>query len=621
VDYLDFELEIGSGSGCEYALTVVHSPAGEARATMHFPFDKLELENNLLKLQNAMLRSGGQRRTYLIPEWQSVQDFGSALFDALFTGEVRSRYDVSIERARREDKGLRLKLRIQPPELAVLPWEFLFDPRQADYICLYSLTPVVRYLELPQAIQPLRVTPPLRILGMIASPAGLPPLNVEREKQRVEMALADLRARHLVELTWISGQTGQDLQRAIRRSPWHVFHFIGHGGFDSTTDEGFIAIADTDGEISRLRASDLGRLLGDHPPLRLVLLSACEGARTGAHDIFSSTAATLLRRGVPAVVAMQYEVTDEAAIEFARAFYEALADAVPVDAAVGEARKAISRIMSSSLEWGTPVLYMHAPDGVLFDIQQSSAEFMRQSESTRTREKIQRLPAQGDARAGVRGIARILIAVALPVLAVIIGMLLILPGLLRHQASTDALTPADQGAVVLAIVSVSSTARNPSAPTMALSMAIAKSTSEPTVTHMPTHPPAGIPPTALPPDFMRLEAPTPTTGLAPTTQPAPPPTPPPPPALSPTPVSSPTSVSSPIPVPSPTPLPSPTLTSTPTTPISITYRVDVVNISFEAMKALPGCNNPYSEQQCLYRRARQLKYGVKFQYQPDSSIF
>lgn len=206
-----------------------------------------------------------------------------------------------------------------------------------------------------------------------------------------------------------------------------MFHFIGHGGFDSTSDEGFIAIADTDGEISRLRAGDLGRLLGDHLPLRLVLLSACEGARTGAHDIFSSTAATLLRRGVPAVVAMQYEVTDQAAIEFARAFYEALADAVPVDAAVGEARKAISRIMSSSLEWGTPVLYMHAPDGVLFDIQQSPAEFMQQPESTRAGEKIQRLPAQGDARAGVRGIARILAAVALPVLAAIIGMLLILP--------------------------------------------------------------------------------------------------------------------------------------------------------------------------------------------------
>jgi len=52
----------------------------------------------------------------------------------------------------------------------------------------------VRYLELPQIIQPLAITPPLRILGMIASPNGLPPLNVERERQRIETALANLRA-------------------------------------------------------------------------------------------------------------------------------------------------------------------------------------------------------------------------------------------------------------------------------------------------------------------------------------------------------------------------------------------------------------------------------------------
>jgi pyruvate/2-oxoglutarate dehydrogenase complex dihydrolipoamide acyltransferase (E2) component len=81
---------------------------------------------------------------------------------------------------------------------------------------------------------------------------------------------------------------------------------------------------------------------------------------------FSGTAATLVRRGIPAVVAMQYQITDEAAIEFSRAFYEALADGWPVDAAVTDARVAVS--MDSMLEWGTPVLYMRSPDGRLFDI-------------------------------------------------------------------------------------------------------------------------------------------------------------------------------------------------------------------------------------------------------------
>jgi hypothetical protein len=40
MDYLDFEIEIGQGQGREYPVSVIHSPAGEARETMRFPFDE-----------------------------------------------------------------------------------------------------------------------------------------------------------------------------------------------------------------------------------------------------------------------------------------------------------------------------------------------------------------------------------------------------------------------------------------------------------------------------------------------------------------------------------------------------------------------------------------------------
>jgi hypothetical protein len=64
--YLDFELEIAAGSGREYPVAVVYSVAGEAHETMRFPFDELALENQLLALQNALLRSGGKRRQILL---------------------------------------------------------------------------------------------------------------------------------------------------------------------------------------------------------------------------------------------------------------------------------------------------------------------------------------------------------------------------------------------------------------------------------------------------------------------------------------------------------------------------------------------------------------------------
>jgi hypothetical protein len=119
--YLDFDLEIGPGQGREYPVAVLRSPAGEARETLYFPFDDLQLESRLKDLQIALLRSGGKRRQMLSPEEQAVQTFGGTLFNALFTGEVRSRYDVSQERAAQGEKGLRVKLRIAAPELAALP--------------------------------------------------------------------------------------------------------------------------------------------------------------------------------------------------------------------------------------------------------------------------------------------------------------------------------------------------------------------------------------------------------------------------------------------------------------------------------------------------------------------
>ena len=395
--YLDFELEIGLAVDGAYPVAVIKSPAGETRTTLRWPFSELQLENRLQALQIALLSSGGVRRQVLSPAEQAVQTFGRDLFDWLFTGETRSRYDVSQERARQQRKGLRVKLRIQSPTLAALPWEYLYDERAAEYLCLSRSTPVVRYLELPQSIQPLAVTPPLQVLGMIASPSDLTPLDVALEKQRIDRATAELTAQGLLQVTWLEGQTVRDLQRYLRRGPWHIFHFIGHGRYDALRAEGQIALADAAGKAHLFGATDLARLLADHHELRLVLLNSCEGAQGNSQDIFAGTAATLMRRGLPAVVAMQYAITDRAAIEFAQTFYESLVDGLPVDGAVSEARKAISVNIANSLEWGTPVLHLRAPEGQLFDVVELvEAHIVRPRTSENVPIAVTNLPGRGD---------------------------------------------------------------------------------------------------------------------------------------------------------------------------------------------------------------------------------
>lgn len=367
--YLDFELEVGPGDGRSYPVAVLHSPAGEARAKMHFPFDGPTLTNRLQALEIALLRSSGRRRRVVTREERVVQQFGRRLSRALFTGEVGALFEASRQEASEQERGLRVKLRIQAPDLAVIPWEFLYDSSEDEYIALARGTPLVRYLELPQPVKPLTVTPPLHILGMIASPRDQELLDTERERKRLETAVKPLQEDGRLALSWVGGETWRDLQRSMRTGEWHIFHFIGHGAYVEESDEGFVALADEGGKTHLLSAGNLGRLLDDHHSLRLVVLNSCEGARGGKHDVLSSTAAVLMRRGLPAVVAMQYEITDRAAIEFTRSFYEAIADGQPVDGAVAEARIAVSLALERTLEWGVPVLYMHAPDGRIFALE------------------------------------------------------------------------------------------------------------------------------------------------------------------------------------------------------------------------------------------------------------
>ena len=367
MQYDNFDVTIDAVEGRSYRISVLQSPAGEAQELVSFPFDTINLQLHLAHLEKALLKSSGRRRRIPSKEEQAVLTFGKALFDFLMAGEIGQRFAVSYDRAQQAGKGLRIKLRIQDPVLAALPWEFLYDQRVDRYLALSQRTPLLRYLELPLALRPLQIQPPLRILAMIANPNDQQLLDVAVEKERIEQAVAGLQEEGLVELTWLPGQSWRDLQKAMRQPKWHIFHFIGHGGFNKLDNEGYLLFADRQGRSQPMPATNLKRLLSDHNTLRMVLLNSCEGAQSG-DDIFSSTAAALVQGGIPCVVAMQYEITDIAAIEFSRMFYEALADGLPLETVISEARKSITFSKPNSLEWGTPVIFTHAPDGILFNL-------------------------------------------------------------------------------------------------------------------------------------------------------------------------------------------------------------------------------------------------------------
>ncbi len=361
--YLDFDLLI-ERAGTGYRARVLRCPAIPAACDFTLPFSDLELENFLLKIgyTRGKVRRLESRNTEL------AKDFGRRLFEAAFGDEVRSSLRQSLDIAGQQDAGLRLRLHLTgAPELADLPWEFLYDPSLNRFFVLSGKTPLVRFLDLPERIRPLAVQPPLRVLGMISSPRGFEPLDVEREWAKLAEAVAELAGQGLVTIERLEQPTLAALQRRLRRGQYHIFHFVGHGAFDEHGQDGVLLLEDETGGGRPVSGQELGTLLRDHTSLRLAILNACEGGRASRTDPFAGTAQSLVQQGIPAVIAMQFEVADETAILFAREFYAAVADGYPVDTALAEARKAIFA-RNGDLEWATPVLYMRAADGRIFDV-------------------------------------------------------------------------------------------------------------------------------------------------------------------------------------------------------------------------------------------------------------
>ena len=367
IRYKNFDILIQHMEGEHYPTRVLHSPAGETRGELSFTSLVPDVITNLKSLRDLVLDNGPDAQTE-IERWTQATRFGELLFDALMSDELRSCFDVSMNLVRQSEQGLRIRLRIEPPELAALPWEMMRDKRSDKFISLSVYSPVVRYIELQQATPPLVTRNPLCVLVVISSPSDQKPLNVELETRQIMRSLDDLVRKGAVKITVMRDANLLAVQKQLRDEEYNVLHYIGHGHFGERSDEGYLVFENSQGRSHFVSGRKLGPLLRDEDSLRLVMLNACSTAVTSEARPFSGVATSLVQAGIPAVVAMQTSITDEAALQFSQVFYESLADGCPLDTAVAEGRKAIEFSAGHTVEWAIPQLFMRVGDGVLFDI-------------------------------------------------------------------------------------------------------------------------------------------------------------------------------------------------------------------------------------------------------------
>jgi WD40 repeat protein/CHAT domain-containing protein len=306
----------------------------------------------------------------------AIQKLGKALYDALFTDRNLLLAFGKVQGSASSDRGARLRLQIEPIELAALPWETLYDGK--DWLSAQSTTPLVRKLPLSndrKPLQKLQVRGALRILFVGASPEGLDPLKVEETADELETLLAAPIKKKQIAFKKLLNVTLEELRQELLKD-YHILYFAGHG-----SPEG-IFLDDGQGDDIEKEGKVIGRERGDKSLVsaetlaqalkgkqtRLVFLAACETSKTsGGSRLLRGFAQELAERSnLPAIVAMQYFISDMQANPLTTQFFAALAAGRPVDVAMAEARSVLMKKGQVNRDVFSPVLYLQAEDGALF---------------------------------------------------------------------------------------------------------------------------------------------------------------------------------------------------------------------------------------------------------------
>jgi len=347
-----------------YRVRVLQSPAGEMTPEQAVPveYDDRDLQRILDRLERRQLdRSGlvGLGRTLaalLLPTTPADGAPG-----------VRDLFALSRAQIGRDD-GLRVRLRV-PPELSVIPWEYIFVDREgADamdgFLALDPRVSIVRHEALAMPVDRPKLAGDIKVVTALASPDGLPELDLDAESKLVADALDRIPG---IRVEPCRKATLDKLQPLLPGAG--IFHFAGHGEFARTmgarpgTYKGTGSLAFQDALVD---AEQAGINLRGHG-VRVAVLAGCHTAHRDGFSVWSGIAPALVRAEVPAVVANQYSVLDVCAVAFTRAFYQALAGGLPIDRAVTAGRIAAYNKDRDGRDWGVAVLYLRAGDGQLFE--------------------------------------------------------------------------------------------------------------------------------------------------------------------------------------------------------------------------------------------------------------
>lgn len=352
----------------DYAIEV-HGPKGT-----HVPPQPAPQLKALLADEEVIgiLKKLSNKKALATPD--EIQNLGQILYSALFSAKSILLAFGKAQGSANSENGVRLRLRIEPSELAVFPWETLYDGK--DWLATQSTTPLVRQLILAddsKSLKKLQVRGALRILFVGASPEDLDRLEIEGIAEELKgEQLSELIKKKRIIFDVLLNVTLADLQEALLKD-YHILYFSGHGSplgiylddgqGDSVTEKGKTKRGK--GDKFLVSAKVLAQAL-EGKQTRLIFLAACETSKASEESrLLRGFAQELVEQSkLPAIVAMQYFISDMQANPLSSHFFAALAAGRPVDVALAESRTALIRNIGRDVF--SPVLYLQAEDSALF---------------------------------------------------------------------------------------------------------------------------------------------------------------------------------------------------------------------------------------------------------------
>lgn len=295
-------------------------------------------------------------------------EYGKLLYEGLFsTPRIRQRFELGCALADGSDMPVRLRLYVAPdvPELHALCWEALRDP-QGNLLVTRERFLFSRFIS-NEDLRPVqfRAKDELRALVVIANPSNvdyyhLTPVDVAGETARATNNLGSL------SVTVLSSPGGATFNAIVSqlREGYDILYLVCHGALIGPEPRLYLENEQGQGHV--VPGSELVTRLSELKQRpRLVVLASCQSAGTGGEaqttdgGVLAALGPRMAQAGIPAVIAMQGNVTMRTIETFMPVFFHELQVDGQIDRAMAAARGAVRE----GEDWWMPVLFMSLKQG------------------------------------------------------------------------------------------------------------------------------------------------------------------------------------------------------------------------------------------------------------------